>query len=664
MNIDEKIKNFLEKKEKNIKSIEDKINEEIKKQCTFAPNTNSTSQSKQRNLSQFLKDQETYQKKLNEKLSNLKDCREQQEIKELKPKPKICNTSSKVAKNKNKGEEVHQRLYNKRAQTTITTSSNSNVNKNTTSPKKPKPNEEKYEHLYQEAKNRDKRIREKENQQIKEMKEALQYKSNANSNKYLFKRFKQLYKKEVEKLLSKSNLNCPQLNFDLLMELLTNLNFYPSAKASETETQLLNEINDNLKKEDGLISIEHIFIFCLSMLNLLDYYLLSSYQKDFSNPKISSQQTLKASQSGKTLKSSNSQAGSLQEDNLSYLRKKLDRDLNNRIVTQKKYGGYDNEGNFIISLTHSKSIFKDFSVLYQNYSHNNVISKNKRTNTLIEPPPFKPTINAKSNELLNNKNKVKQIKDNYRTDNDKNCTNHSNLLEINNTSPNDKANGSSINKSTNFNINNRIDMLYLESTKKKNTIEQNEKFKKARELKEMESCTFKPKINSNYQMKNNVFPIDQSQTIEQRVEMLYKKGTEQIIHKKNKSRTEMEFERSVNDCTFKPIVHDINHEIFDEKYSVGQDDDLIKFNERQKNGRFEREFKGSFLERGEFFVLPRNKSENKLFRKKMPINNSSNCNKKTPKTEVEQKESKPNYRYVLYRSSTFTSNRRQFEEWS
>ena len=61
---------------------------------------------------QFLKDQEEYQQKKIEKISNIKDTQSKKEEEELILKPKIQSTSEKMVQEKYKGEEVLSRLYN------------------------------------------------------------------------------------------------------------------------------------------------------------------------------------------------------------------------------------------------------------------------------------------------------------------------------------------------------------------------------------------------------------------------------------------------------------------------------------------------------------------------------------------------------------------------
>ena len=71
-----------------------------------------------------------------------------------------------------------------------------------------------------------------------------------------------------------------------------------------------------------------------------------------------------------------------------------------------------------------------------------------------------------------------------------------------------------------------------------------EKYQQEKEKEELKLCTFKPKINQNSHYKNNIFPVVESlSTPEKRIEMLYKKGTESLLSKKDKTRNEMEIEK-------------------------------------------------------------------------------------------------------------------------
>ena len=67
------------------------------------------------------------------------------------------------------------------------------------------------------------------------------------------------------------------------------------------------------------------------------------------------------------------------------------------------------------------------------------------------------------------------------------------------------------------------------------------------EKKELENCTFKPKIN-NYAGETNIIKNGPAQRIDQ----LYKKGLSSVVNKKDKTKDEIEVERFGKECTFKP----------------------------------------------------------------------------------------------------------------
>jgi len=106
-------------------------------------------------------------------------------------------------------------------------------------------------------------------------------------------------------------------------------------------------------------------------------------------------------------------------------------------------------------------------------------------------------------------------------------------------------------------VNNSSDLNYLHIIMKKKKKEiQNQKIRQERDLKELENCTFKPKIN-NYSTKDNVVPWDvngvQGDT---RIEKLHRIGTETLINKRDKTRDDMELEKNRNEYTFKPAIND------------------------------------------------------------------------------------------------------------
>lgn len=72
MNVEEKIKKWIEKKNKNLEIIQEKLDDEYQKNCTFAPSINVDKKSMiKRNFDQFYYDQESHKKKITEKITTV-----------------------------------------------------------------------------------------------------------------------------------------------------------------------------------------------------------------------------------------------------------------------------------------------------------------------------------------------------------------------------------------------------------------------------------------------------------------------------------------------------------------------------------------------------------------------------------------------------------------
>ena len=114
--IGEKVKQTLEKKKKNLEKIEAKMYEEQKSQETFIPNINRGKKNgSRRNLNSFLKDQNDFQKRVEQKKQNM-ILKNETEKKELNiGKPQVNKISEELAKKIAGNEEpAYLRLYNKR----------------------------------------------------------------------------------------------------------------------------------------------------------------------------------------------------------------------------------------------------------------------------------------------------------------------------------------------------------------------------------------------------------------------------------------------------------------------------------------------------------------------------------------------------------------------
>jgi uncharacterized protein with ParB-like and HNH nuclease domain len=73
------------------------------------------------------------------------------------------------------------------------------------------------------------------------------------------------------------------------------------------------------------------------------------------------------------------------------------------------------------------------------------------------------------------------------------------------------------------------------------------KLKEDNQKKELENCTFKPKINT-YNNESNIIKPNAAHRIDQ----LYKKGINSIYNKKDKTKDELDVEKHGKECTFKP----------------------------------------------------------------------------------------------------------------
>jgi hypothetical protein len=117
--------------------------------------------------------------------------------------------------------------------------------------------------------------------------------------------------------------------------------------------------------------------------------------------------------------------------------------------------------------------------------------------------------------------------------------------------------------------------------------------------KEMEGCTFKPKINEDYHLSKEGIEVDDRTD---RWDKLYKTGIQIISSKKDKPKDIIEVELYGKECTFRPKIYTeqpikednkIHNDIYNEKSYE------LLYN-RLKQGRLERYIKESVHERGEF----------------------------------------------------------------
>jgi hypothetical protein len=250
-----------------------------------------------------------------------------------------------------------------------------------------------------------------------------------NSNKFLFKKFTEIFRKNFEeifndyiktnsdsdytkgfkldflmilmkklKLFAKENANFnsekDKINNDnininindtiplesIMMTAIDEINNSINLNLSLKEKKNLLEIYDSLRDSEGYITIDHFYIFCLAILDLFEYYVLKAF---FEKEKNENKQIL------------NTQIDKKMLDKINF-------DLKGRIIFNKKYGGFDEFNNFIITFDQAKLIHKNFILFSTNWykSIRNTRNKIKEIEELnAESTTFKPKINRKSAKI-------------------------------------------------------------------------------------------------------------------------------------------------------------------------------------------------------------------------------------------------------------------------
>ncbi len=233
------------------------------------------------------------------------------------------------------------------------------------------------------------------------------------SNKFLLKKFVKQFRSEIVEVEGFSNkLNYNQINLllkrlNFLSQKLPNANDDINSNLNENaialnEKKLVLELFENLKDYDNQVNIDHLFIFLLSILNLYEVYLLKIHQMNDNLEESKAEEQSSNCESKKSLAKDQSKISAIQrkkEEKLSILI-----NLNNEMIAQIKkpckYGGMDEENNFICPIVSSRSIFKDFNLFYINWSNLTYINRKKKINMDTEHT-FKPKINQKSVKMSN-----------------------------------------------------------------------------------------------------------------------------------------------------------------------------------------------------------------------------------------------------------------------
>ena len=244
------------------------------------------------------------------------------------------------------------------------------------------------------------------------------------SNKFLLKKFVKQFRNEIIHVEGYSN----KLNFNQVNLLLKRLNFLSQkmtnpnddnfntslteSSIAQNEKKLVLELFENLKDRENQVNTDHLFIFLLSILNLYEAYLLKLHQMNSNNIEDSSKYEDQYSNcdSKKTL--SKDQSKMLANQKKKEEKMNILINLNNEMLSQikkpTKYGGMDDDNNFIIPFLSSRTIYKDFNLFYINWSNLTYINRKKKI--VGTEHSFKPQINQRSIKMSNvYRNKIQNV---------------------------------------------------------------------------------------------------------------------------------------------------------------------------------------------------------------------------------------------------------------
>ena len=350
-----KLEKYIEIKNKHLQSIKEKINIENNMLCPFSPDIQGKRR-KWKSFQQFIDFQQEHLKRVKEKVTLLKNRLKEDDCSLYRSVPIINKNSKKIAISINEDKNVYNRLYNKTKNYNDDFSSSLINQNNIRSSMITKEKEDYLNSLYLDYQKRQDNQRSKHNEIKTELALLRSKTSSINSNKILYNKFKFQFQKCANEVMYSYD-NKYMLNYKDYITLMRKLNF-----EHENVKRELNIIWDCLCQDDnkiyGKINLDHLFIFCLSIVGLLNYYILHSYN---SVGELTHQNSVKnvSTVNGIT--------------DLDVTLTQINNELSPKIIINKTYGGFDKFNNYIITPYQSKMIFNDFINLYFNWKNvNNV----------------------------------------------------------------------------------------------------------------------------------------------------------------------------------------------------------------------------------------------------------------------------------------------------
>ena len=603
--IDEKVKQTLERKKKNLEKIEAQMYEKQKTEETFAPviNHRRGDNLERRNLDKFLKDQNNFSKKIKKKREEILNEKIENNKKTNIGKPQVDKNSEELAKKLNNTEQpAYLRLYNKR-----TLEQDKKAEKEKLYKERKKEEEQKRKEIIMENNknfahiqskidmgkkkeekvvdkfgNVEKKVKENKGEKEREIqKEKLlqnKMKTTKNkllqtteipTNKMLFKNFLKRFDEAIQSLENNNDYlteeEIPNLFHSIGMaSSLNKINIEESREKIDSdespiespiqqeENRLIKLCITSLKNEQNQINKEDIKNFLICIVGLQKYYFYYTFK---------SRQEKENEEEFKCKK----------EDIPDYSIKKINEEILAKIdknnEKNNKYIYRSNDGKIYIPLDKGNLIKKDFNIFALNYRNSKKPARD--INTLMQERKqfdFKPVINNYSIKLYEKyQDKISSIENNKKNKDDKD-------------NKNDKDND--------------LHMKYIEKIllhDKKRVVEI-QKVKEELEKKELQECTFKPKINPDYisNKTNKEKENKNSDNKKDRMVEMYEKGTADIKKRKNRTKDEMEVEAQIKECTFQPKKMKVK--IPETKFSndIYKEKQYKQLYQRLKNGRKDR----------------------------------------------------------------------------
>ena len=528
--IGEKVQQALEKKRKNLERIEKEMYQEQKSIETFTPTINHrANDGNRRDFDTFLKSQNDFQKRVEEKKNNML-IQKEAEIKGLNiGKPQINKNSEQISKN-NSGEPVYLRLYNKRIINEKKEEEEKKNNQKKEEEKKKKEKSQKKNNLYSHVKSKINILRKSPSQATGNVlkDDILLNKVNAKNNskikipfdrnaKSLNKRDKSesdIFRNKNKKLfdikdlptnkmlwskfikdfdealinLNEDNNNMEenleeldQFQYHKLLFILCMVTYPPEQKENEQKNEnekqmeVIPETNmENILKSDennlisdsfNLLKLDQDKVKTINIRNFLMFVLDNQNYDLYQQYKTNHEQELKDLFPTDKFKKDEIPELILKKQNEEML---SNVDKSNKKNNKYFYVSQDNK--IIFTLDKSNNIKKDFSMFALNYRNKRRKGKEEQIiNIMKQQYPFKPTINVRSEKIYQKyKDKVYAI--------------HSDTVTSNNSQY----------KKESMEYIDRILLL------DKRRLAENQKIKEELLKKETKECTFKPKINQTY----------------------------------------------------------------------------------------------------------------------------------------------------------------------